>query len=114
MRLIEFGFPLDFKCPLRCEAAIMVLLLKTPTILMYILRKNVVSMQYWVCLNPLLYWGAHNSPIMTRHKPNSEYRRDLNWPLGASLNAGIDKQTYLGSEFDLTFSSVDNITDELK
>ena len=54
---------------------------------------------------------------MTRHKPNSERRRviiDLSWPLGASVNAGIDKQTYLGSEFELTFPSVDDITNELK
>ena len=61
--------------------------------------------------------GAHTSPFMMRHKPNSECRRviiDLSWPLGASVNTGIDKQTYLGSEFELTFPSVDDITNELK
>ena len=54
---------------------------------------------------------------MTRHKPNSERRRviiDLSWPLGASVNTGIDKNTYLGSEFELTFPSVDDITNALK
>ena len=39
---------------------------------------------------------------------------DLIWPQGASLNAGIDKLTYLNSEFDLTFPTMDDITNELK
>ena len=54
---------------------------------------------------------------MTRNKPNSDRRRviiDLSWPLGASVNAGIDKDTYLGSPFALTFPTVDVITGELK
>ena len=54
---------------------------------------------------------------MTRYKPNSERCRvivDLSWPLGASVNAGIDKNTYLGSEFELTFPSVNDITNALK
>ena len=61
--------------------------------------------------------GGHCSPFMTRHKPNSERRRviiDLSWSLGASVNAGIDKNTYLGSDFELMFSSVDDITNVLK
>ena len=54
---------------------------------------------------------------MTRHKPDSDRRRvilDLSWSIGESVNAGIDKNTYLGSQFDLKFPSVDDITDELK
>ena len=54
---------------------------------------------------------------MTRYKPNSHHRRviiDLSWPLGESVNAGIDKHTYLGSDFELTFPSIDDITNELK
>ena len=54
---------------------------------------------------------------MTRNKPNSDRRRviiDLSWPLGASVNAVIDKDTYLGSPFALTFPTVDVITGELK
>ena len=39
---------------------------------------------------------------------------DLSWPQGALVNAGIDKLTYLDSEFDLTFPTVDDITTELK
>ena len=61
--------------------------------------------------------GGHCSPFMTWSKTNSDRRRvivDLSWPQGASVNAGIDKLTYLNSEFDLTFPTVDDITTELK
>ena len=54
---------------------------------------------------------------MTQSKPNSDRRRvivGLSCPQGASVNAGIDKLTYLNSEFDLTFPTVDDITTELK
>ena len=54
---------------------------------------------------------------MTRNKPNSDRCRviiDLSWPLGASVNLGIDKDTYLGSAFALSFPTVDVITAELK
>ena len=55
--------------------------------------------------------NGHTSPFMTRHKPNSERCRvivDLSWPQGASVNAGIDKTSYLESEFYLTFPTVDD------
>ena len=61
--------------------------------------------------------NSHTSPFMTRNKPNSDRRRviiDLSWPLETSVNAGIDKDTYLGSTFALTFPTVDVITGELK
>ena len=54
---------------------------------------------------------------MTRHKPNSDNRRviiDLSWPLENSVNDGIDKNSYLGADFSLTFPSVDHITDEVR
>ena len=54
---------------------------------------------------------------MTRNKPNSDRRRviiDLSWPLGASVNSGIDKNTYLDAPFILTFPTVDDIMSELK
>ena len=53
---------------------------------------------------------------MSREKPNSDRRRviiDLSWPLGASVNSGIDKTSYLNSAFSLTFPTVDDITTEL-
>ena len=54
---------------------------------------------------------------MTRNKLNSDRRRviiDLSWPLGASVNSGIDKDTYLGSPFALAFPTVDIIIGQLK
>ena len=53
---------------------------------------------------------------MSRAKPNSNRRRiiiDLSWPLGASVNADLDKTSYLGSAFSLTFPTVADITAEL-
>ena len=38
----------------------------------------------------------------------------LSWPPGASVNAGIDKTSYLDSGFSLMFSTVDDITGQLK
>ena len=66
-------------------------------------------------VNPIV--NVHNSPFMTRNKPNSDRRRviiDLSWPLGASVNSGIDKNTYLDTLFSLTFPTVDDIIAELK
>ena len=58
----------------------------------------------------------HTSPFMTRDKPNSENRRvnvDLSWPLGEWVNAGVPADKYLGTEFVLTYPSVDSITQEV-
>ena len=53
---------------------------------------------------------------MARAKPTCDRHRviiDLSWPLGASVNTGIDKTSYLNSAFALTFPTVDDITTEL-
>ena len=39
---------------------------------------------------------------------------DLSWTHGASVNAGIDKMSYLDREFALQFPTVDDITSQLK
>ena len=60
---------------------------------------------------------CHVSPFMTRPKPNSATRRviiDLSWPKGASVNDGVNKTSYLGSDFKLTFPTIDHLTSELK
>ena len=60
---------------------------------------------------------CHHSPFMTREKDGSDCRRvivDLSWPKGYSVNAGIDKNSYLNSEFALQFPTVDHIVNELK
>ena len=58
---------------------------------------------------------THFSPFMTREKSGSEKRRviiDLSWPKEASVNDGIHKDSYLATDFCLTFPTVDHITQE--
>ena len=65
--------------------------------------------------NPIT--NCHYSPFMTRKKSGSDNRRvimDLSWPKDCSVNAGIDKNSYLNTEFALTFPTVDHVTQELK
>ena len=56
--------------------------------------------------------SAHHSPFMSRDKPGSQNRRviiDLSWPKGYTTNDGI-QDSYLGTDFALSFPTVDNIT----
>ena len=38
---------------------------------------------------------------------------DLSWPKNTSVNDGVEKNAYLGSEFKLTFPTIDHLTSEL-
>ena len=61
--------------------------------------------------------NLHVSPLMTRDKPGSQHRRvivDLSYPQNHSVNAGVEGNAYLTSEFLLTLPSVDHITDQIK
>ena len=54
---------------------------------------------------------------MTREKPNAPHRRviaDLSFPHGKSVNAGIQKDIYLGTPFLLKLPTIDTITDQIK
>ena len=119
LQLLEYGFPLDFNrtCKLRHEGVNHNSANQFPSdIQAYISEET----HYGAIIGPFdrnPIEGGHISPFMTRHKPDSDRRRviiDLSWPVGESVNAGIDKDTYLGSQFDLRFPSVDDITEELK
>ena len=60
--------------------------------------------------------NLHVSRFMSRDKPDSQWRRtivDLSWPFGASVNAGVQKDTSLNSKFALTYPSVDQIVDRI-
>ena len=53
---------------------------------------------------------------MTRDKSSSANRRviiDLSWPHGHSFNSGVENDRYLGTDFVLTYPSIDNITNEV-
>ena len=61
--------------------------------------------------------NLHVSPLMTRDKPGAKHRRvivDLSYPQGHSVNAGVDVDSYLKSEFLLTLTSVDHITHQIQ
>ena len=119
LQLLRFGFPLDFNRngQLQCEGGNHSSATQYPKdVDAYIQEES----SYGAILGPFKensIKNSHTSPFMTRNKPNSDRRRviiDLSWPLGASVNAGIDKDTYLASPFALTFPTVDIITGELK
>ena len=60
--------------------------------------------------------NLHTSPFMTRDKSSSTNRRviiNLSWPLGHSVNSGVGNDSYLHTDFVLTYPSVDNITNEV-
>ena len=119
MQLIRFGFPLDFNraCNIKNEPGNHKSAVDySCDIDAYIAEEQ----KYDAILGPYdekPIHGGHSSPYMTRSKPNSDRRRviiDLRWPIGASVNAGIDKNAYLDAPFALTFPTVDDITNELK
>ena len=119
LQLLRFSFSLDFNrnCPLENAIGNHASATQFPgDVDAYIEEES----KYGALLgpfkeNPIAH--SHVSPFMTRNKPNSDRRRviiDLSWPHGASVNSGIDKDTYLDSAFTLTFPTVDHITSELK
>ena len=119
LQLLQFGFPLDFNrcCRLKHEVGNHSSADEFPSDVDTYIEEECKfgALLGPFDLNPIK--NAHSSPFMTRHKPNSERRRviiDLSWPLGASVNSGIDKNTYLDAPFTLTFPTVDDITSELK
>ena len=104
IHLVEFGFPLDFNknSKLCHDDKNHSLAIDFPadvqTYLEEEIKHGAIMGPYDV--NPIP--NAHVSPFMTREKPNAPNRRviiDLSWPKNASVNAGVDKNSYLGSEF---------------
>ena len=119
LELIKFGFPLDFNraCDLGQYTGNHSSAVDCPRDIEAYIEEE---LQYGALLGPFKENPIHQdhcSPFMTRSKPNSDRRRvivDLSWPQGASVNAGIEKFSYLNSAFALTFPTVDDITSELK
>ena len=116
--LIQFGFPLDFNrsCILNHEQGNHKSAVDFPADIEAYIEEE---LKYGALLGPFPRHpiSGHCSPFMTRAKPNSDGCRvivDLSWPPGASVNAGIDKTSYLDSVFLLTFPTVDDITRQLK
>ena len=52
------------------------------------------------------------SPLSTRPKKDSTDRRiimDCSWPIGSSLNDGIDKDVYMGNRIKLSYPTIDKL-----
>ena len=61
--------------------------------------------------------NGHISPFMSREKTDSSNRHvilDVSWSLGLFVNSGIDKTSYLGTDFTLIPQTADYITDRFK
>ena len=59
-----------------------------------------------------LPFPLHISPLMTRDKAGSDKRRtivDLSWPKGHSVNNGVSNSSYLGTQFELKYPTIDSI-----
>ena len=117
--LVKYRFPLDFNrnTLLKCVKINHKSALLYPNDIEAYLNEE---RQYGTILGPFENFPidqCHPSPFMTREKPNAVHRRviiDLPWPKGASVNSGTDKNSYLGTDFVLTFPTVDHITSEIK
>ena len=116
--LIKYGFPLDFDPSIALDhknknhkSAI-----DYPQDIQAYLNEE---MKFQAILGPFKDSPIHNlhvSPLMTRDKPGSQNRRvivDLSFPQDHSVNAGVDGNAYLKSEFLLTLPPIDHITDRI-
>ena len=77
------------------------------------------ELQYGAMLGPFdnKPISSHISPLMVRDKQDSDNKRtimDLSWPKGQSVNDGICKDIYLGTNNILKYPSVDSITASLR
>ena len=117
--LITYGFPLDFNrnSPLRWEERNHKSALDFPRDVETYLQEEI---QHGAIMGPYSAHPidkSHFSPFMTREKSNATNRRviiDLSWPKDASVNLGVDKNSYLATDFLLNLPTVDHITNELK
>ena len=98
LQLLRFGFPLDFNrsCALHNEQGNHTSATQFPKdVDAYIGEER----RYGALLGPIKenpIQNFHTSLFMTSNKPNSDRCRviiDLSWPIGASVNAGINKDT---------------------
>ena len=114
LEIIRFGFLLDFNrsCELGEYTGNHASAREYPADNEAYINEELSLGSLWVHLMFIPYQRG-----MTRNTPNSDRRWvivDFNWPHGASINMGIDKTSYLNSEFFLQFPRVDDTTSELK
>ena len=116
--LLEYGFPLDFdrNCQLqRVDSNHK----SADTHLNHVKAYVQEELSHKAIIGPFeeLPGSFHISPLMTRDKQDSDKKRtimDLSWPKGHSVNNGVSKEKYLGTQYTLHYPSVDNITAALR
>ena len=116
--LIKYGFPLDFdrKQVVHSERINHKSATDYPDHVATYLKDEIANNAMLGPFKNTPIENLHISPFMTRDKSSSANRRviiDLNWPIGHSVNSGVASDQYLGTDFILTYPSVDNITDEV-
>ena len=116
--LIKYGFPLDFdrNQPLFSDIINHKSATEYPEHVAIYLRDEIENKAMLGPFTDPPIDNLHISPFMTRDKSSSTNRRviiDLSWPLGNSVNSGVGSDSYLGTDFVLTYPSVHNITDEV-
>ena len=60
--------------------------------------------------------GLHVSPLMTKPKRDSKYRRvimDLSWPRGMAVNDGIDTESYIDGPATVTLPTTDYMAERI-
>ena len=117
MDLLHYGFPLDFDrtCPLASTSDNHTSAL---TDIDHVRRYMEEELQHEAIIGPFdtIPCDLHVSPLMTRAKQDSDKKRtimDLSWPQNLSVNAGVKKNVYLDTIYDLHYPSIANITDSL-
>ena len=116
--LLEYGFPLDFDR--NCQLQRVDSNHKSADIHLNHVKAYVQEqLSHKAIIGPFeeLPGSFHISPLMTRDKQDSDKKRtimDLSWPKGHSVNNGVSKEKYLGTQYTLHYPSVDNITAALR
>ena len=117
LNLIQYGFPLSF------DDSVKLVSTETnhssarqyPNDIKVYLQEKAFNAILGPFLEPPIS-DLHVSPFLIREKTGSASCRvivDLSFPPGSSVNAGVDPNSYLGSEFLLTLPSIDYITNQV-
>ena len=116
--LLEYGFPLDFDRSriLQSTEINHTSALQHPQ---EVSRYIDEELQFSAIYGPFEQkpFALHVSPLMTREKADSNSRRtimDLSWPHDFSINAGVSKDIYLDTYFELHYPSIDDIVHSIK
>ena len=115
--LIEFGFPLSFDRNLDLTSTPH----NHPSAIQFVdhVDKYIQEeLAHQAIIGPFdqMPFKMHISPFMTRDKAGSNTMHaimDLSWPKGASVNDGVLKDSYLGTDFQMHYPSVDTIIQQV-